>query len=120
MEYGSDSEEDRYGWVQWFCALESHHFLVEVDEDYIRDSFNLYGLRAKIENYDEALKMILSEESPESEDFENKQFVQLYESAMDLYGLIHARFILSPRGLQIMYEKYNLGAFGTCLRLKCK
>ena len=39
---------------------------------------------------------------------------------MDLYGLIHARFILSPRGLALMREKYMLGTFGTCQRVLCE
>lgn len=38
---------------------------------------------------------------------------------MDLYGLIHARFILSPRGLAMMREKFLLGAFGMCQRILC-
>ena len=32
------------GWIQWFCSLEDHFFFCEVDVDYIRDSFNLYGI----------------------------------------------------------------------------
>lgn len=39
---------------------------------------------------------------------------------MDLYGLIHTRFILSPRGLAMMREKYLLGTFGTCQRVLCE
>jgi len=38
---------------------------------------------------------------------------------MDLYGLTHARFILSPRGLAMMREKYTLGTFGNCQRILC-
>ena len=95
--------------------------MAEIDEDYIRDSFNLYGLRQKLDtNYDEALRMILSEEPPNTDDFESENFIQIYESAKDLYGLIHARFIIAPEGIKKMYEKYRLGIFGTCPRLKCK
>jgi hypothetical protein len=43
--------------------------------------------------------MILATESPDSEDLNDQNFLEIYQSAMDLYGLIHARFILSPRGL---------------------
>ena len=32
------------GWIQWFCSLEGHEFLVDIDEEFIRDPFNIYGL----------------------------------------------------------------------------
>ena len=38
---------------------------------------------------------------------------------MDLYGLIHARFILSSKGLQMMKEKYLKNVFGICPRILC-
>ena len=64
--------------------------------------------------------MILSEESPESDNFNDPKFLAIYEQAMDLYGLIHARYILSPKGLAMMREKYLMGGFGTCPRVLCK
>ena len=64
--------------------------------------------------------MILSTESPDSEDLNDQNFLEIYQSAMDLYGLIHARFILSPRGLAMMKEKYALSAFGYCPRVLCE
>lgn len=36
------------GWIQWFCELEGHEFFAEVDDDFVRDSFNLYGLKQYI------------------------------------------------------------------------
>jgi casein kinase II subunit beta len=38
---------------------------------------------------------------------------------MDLYGLIHARFIISSRGLHMMRAKYLNGVFGACPRVLC-
>ena len=33
------------GWTQWFCGLEGNDFFVEVEEDYIKDQFNLIGIK---------------------------------------------------------------------------
>lgn len=66
------------------------------------------------------MQMILATESPDSEDLNDQNFLEIYQSAMDLYGLIHARFILSPRGLAMMKEKFMLGSFGTCPRVMCE
>ncbi len=38
---------------------------------------------------------------------------------MDVYGLIHARFILTARGLALMYQKFMSGQFGVCPRVLC-
>ena len=43
--------------------------------------------------------MILGE-APESEDLEKEEFSLIYQQAVDLYGLIHARFISTPKGMQ--------------------
>lgn len=40
------------GWITWFCEIEGHDFFVDVDEDFIRDSFNLYGLKSLIPHYE--------------------------------------------------------------------
>jgi casein kinase II subunit beta len=37
------------GWIQWFCSLEGNDFFVEMEEDFIRDSFNLFGLKQKFD-----------------------------------------------------------------------
>ena len=63
--------------------------------------------------------MILSSDSPDSEDMNDQSFLEVYSSAMDLYGLIHARFIIAPPGLTMMREKYVLGTFGSCQRVYC-
>merc|ERR1712113_1000650 len=81
--------------------------------------FNLYGLRGRFNYYSHALEMILSTETPDEEDLADGQFMEIYKEAADLYGLIHVRYIVSPRGLQVMREKYLKGTFGTCPRVLC-
>ena len=61
--------ESSDGWINWFCEIEGHEFFVEVDESYIQDNFNLWGLKSRIgSKFDPALDMILSSETPEEED----------------------------------------------------
>ena len=118
----SESETTSFsdgGWIQWFCSLEDHDFFCEIDIEYIRDSFNLYGLKKLFSHYNEALNMILDPESPEDEDLEDQRFLDIYQEAMDLYGLIHTRFITSPKGMNMMREKFLSGTFGMCPRILC-
>lgn len=114
----STDNSDSVKWIQWFTSLEGHEYMVEVDEAYIRDQFNLCGLKA-MKNYNTAMDMILGY-APTEEVFLDSLFLELYRSATDLYGMIHARFITSPMGLQMMKEKYQQGIFGHCPRVRCQ
>eukprot|EP00826_Nyctotherus_ovalis_P005649 TRINITY_DN11286_c0_g1_i3.p1 TRINITY_DN11286_c0_g1~~TRINITY_DN11286_c0_g1_i3.p1 ORF type:complete len:117 (-),score=27.24 TRINITY_DN11286_c0_g1_i3:175-525(-) len=46
--------------------------------------------------------------------------IELYQEASELYGMIHARFIYTPRGLALMHQKYVGGQFGSCPRVLCE
>jgi len=81
------SSDDDLNWIKWFCGLS--RFFCHVDEDYIKDRFNLTGLEEQVPNYKQALTIILS----------------LQEAAVKLYGLIHARYIITPREMMVMVER---------------
>jgi len=133
--YNSDSGDDnvdldamseeagaaQLNWIKWFCALEGHEFLVEIDDEFIRDQFNLYGLQALFpkEKFKTCIKMILSPLAPNEEDLADEHFLELNQEASDLYGLIHCRFIHTARGLAKVYQKYLQGTFGYCPRALC-
>ena len=115
----SESSEKESSWIAWFCGLEDHQIYCAVDEEFLKDQFNLYGLKRQFASYDLALQMILESDAPLDEDYDSPSFMNTYQEAIDLYGLVHARFILTPKGLQMMREKFVKGVFGNCPRVLC-
>ena len=115
----SSADEDEQSWIAWFCSLKGNEFFCEVDEEYIQDDFNLSGLSSMVPYYDYALDLILDVESP-NDDMLTEQQHELVESAAEmLYGLIHARYILTSRGMVAMLEKFKQCHFGRCPRVFC-
>ena len=105
-------------WISWFCQLKGNEFFCEVEEDFIQDDFNLTGLSSQVTYYNYALDTILDVEIPDGE-LDDRQQELVEVSAETLYGLIHARYILTSRGMQAMAAKYTDGAFGRCPRVYC-
>lgn len=111
-----DSKSDKStSWVKWFNNRALSNFLVEVDNEYITDSFNLYGLKTEIPNFNHLLSIIAGD-APEDDDDSKNSFSK---DCICLYSLIHARFITTPKGLSLMKDKYIKGDFGTCPRVSC-
>ena len=114
----SDVSEDTT-WISWFCQLRGNEFFCEVDEEFIQDDFNLTGLSSQVTYYNYALDTILDVDIPEGE-LDDRQQEMVEVSAETLYGLIHARYILTARGMDAMRSKYIEGSFGRCPRVYCK
>ena len=85
-----------------------------------QDDFNLTGLSTMVPYYDYALDMVLDVEMP-MEDSLTEEQQEIVESAAEmLYGLIHARYIITNRGMHAMYEKYRMAHFGRCPHVFCQ
>lgn len=113
---GSGSYEEA-SWVSEFCSISGREIFLEVPEEFIEDDFNLTGLSHYVTYYREALEMILDLEPEEQMQLANVSLVE--NSAEILYGLIHARFLVSRGGIHSMARKYDYGVFGTCPRVLC-
>lgn len=116
----SSSECSDMTWIQWFCSMNGHEYFIEVDEDYIKDTFNLYGLKSMFSQYEEALDLILSPSCPDEEEMKQESYLELYQEATELYGSIHSRFIITQGGMEVMKDKYLSGGFGVCPRVMCE
>ncbi|KAJ7835843.1 casein kinase II, regulatory subunit [Mycena olivaceomarginata] len=115
---GSDSDH-LTTWVSWFLSTKGNEYFCEVDEDFILDRFNLTGLNTEVANYGQALDLIMDQ----LDDDASQEFVNI--QARVLYGLIHARWIVTPGGLTKWcalgpIEKYKRGDFGRCPRVLCQ
>ncbi|AOA64376.1 Beta regulatory subunit of casein kinase 2, a Ser/Thr protein kinase [Komagataella phaffii GS115] len=115
QESGSDEEQP---WIQEYCMMFGHEYFVEVSNEFIEDDFNLTGLSSIVPFYREALDMILDYQ-PDYQ-IKSESLPIIHHSAELLYGLIHARYILTKPGLQAMAGKYEKAVFGTCLRVHCE
>ena len=69
------------------------------------DRFNLTGLNTEVQYYQYALDLVTDVFDLECEDDMREQ---IEKSARHLYGLVHARYIVTTRGLQKMVRKLVL------------
>ena len=116
------ASEDETSWISWFVNIRGNDFFCEVEETFIQDDFNLTGLNAQVPYYEFALDMILDIDIPLGEwlsmpswlalinltntDTLTDEQHEIVETAAEvLYGLIHARYILSSAGMQKMVSE---------------
>ena len=111
VEAGPNTSE----WVTDFVA--QNPWLCVVDDTYINDNFNLYGLSGSVNDYQNALRIIRGHyyDLPNS-----RSHSELQKSAQILYGLIHARYLLTYNGVKEMQKKFDKAIFGYCPRVSCK
>ncbi|WVF68559.1 hypothetical protein IAT40_003328 [Kwoniella sp. CBS 6097] len=117
LSTGSESDYSN-SWISWFLSTKGNEYFAEVDEDYILDRFNLTGLNGEVvQEYARALNLITDNLDEEALSDDVREAVET--SARFLYGLIHARYIVTSRGLSKMLEKYRKADFGRCPRVYC-
>lgn len=102
-------------WVLEF--VQRNEWLCVVEESYANDNFNLYGLSNTTENYQQIIKMIRGQFYDYNLNLSENQIRKECES---LYGLIHARYLLTFNGVKAMQTKYEKAIFGRCPRVACK
>lgn len=79
-----------------FISSRGNEYFCEIDEEYLTDRFNLTGLNTEVQYYQYALDLITDVFDVDCDD-EMREAIE--KSARHLYGLVHARYIVTTRGL---------------------
>ncbi|KAJ6252101.1 casein kinase ii subunit beta [Anaeramoeba flamelloides] len=118
---GSDPkfDENTESYSQYFCSLKGNEFFCHIDHSFLIDNFNFHGMPDCFKYYEKAVEIIRDQENQKEENFTEKQFEIIDKEAEFLYGILHARFIVTQRGLEAMREKYLNKEFGVCPRTFC-
>jgi casein kinase II subunit beta len=99
---------------EWVYDLVRHNdWLCAVDETYMRDEFNLFGLSSLVDDYRNAHRLIIGDF------YESSVGRSLEQQARTLYTFIHARFVLTVSGVRKIRPKFERQLFGTCPRIAC-
>nr|XP_016928118.1 suppressor-of-stellate-like protein [Drosophila suzukii] len=101
-----------YSWISWFLEVKGNGFICRVPTDFIEDKFNLIGLEFQTHTMD-----LVLEPEYDKHRWNNEVYTA---DAEQLYGMIHARYILSTGGVADMCLKYERGDFGSCPKVYCK
>lgn len=84
-----------------FISSRGNEYFCEIDEDYLTDRFNLTGLNTEVQYYQYALDLVTDVFDLDCDD-EMRETIE--KSARHLYGLVHARYIVTTRGLAKMVD----------------
>lgn len=84
-----------------FISSRGNEYFCEIDEEYLTDRFNLTGLNTEVQYYQYALDLVTDVFDLDCDD-EMRETIE--KSARHLYGLVHARYIVTTRGLAKMVK----------------
>jgi casein kinase II subunit beta len=87
-----------------FISSRGNEYFCEIDEEYLTDRFNLTGLNTEVQYYQYALDLVTDVFDFDCDD-DMREAIE--KSARHLYGLVHARYIVTTRGLGKMVSLYQ-------------
>jgi casein kinase II subunit beta len=113
------TESGAPSWVSWFLQTPRGSIFVQIDREYLNTNYNFYGLRQKIPNFKYSLDLVrgpyLARESRPPE-----WPSDIDDYGLCLYGLLHARYLLTAAGQERMHQKYASCEYPRCPRMLCR
>jgi len=105
-------------WIDSFHRQSIGRIFVKVNEEFINNQFNVFGIKKIAELGDEAYEILKSPLG--SIDPSHKRKRDLENSLRLVYGIIHFRFLQTKIGQDKMHKKLMEKEFPSCPRVFCK
>ena len=110
--------DDKISWVDWFLSQPKGKYFIKIDPEYMNNIYNFYGIRQKVPFFKYSLDLIRGDYIL-PEDRPSQWPPNLDEYGLCLYGILHARYLLTSQGQERMHEKYLINQFPKCPRFFC-
>lgn len=105
-------------WIDWLLETERGSVFVRIDDKYLSKAFNFYGIRQKVPNFAMCLELIRGPLIPK-EQRPRGWPDDIDEYGLCLYGLLHARYLLTAAGQKAAREKLRNQDYPKCPRSWC-
>jgi casein kinase II subunit beta len=109
---------EEFPWIDWFLDQPFGQYFVRIDANFLDTPFNLYGIAQKVAHFQLALNLIRGNYITPTT-YPTTFPEHLNDYGIILYGLIHARYLVTAAGQDRMKEKYDSMSFETCPRTLC-
>lgn len=96
-------------WILRFMNERENRYLEIIQDFFMNDGFNLFGLKEKVENFEEAYRAI-----------KNMAKSKISEAEKITYLLLHQRYIFSKIGSDSILDRILNKEYGTCQRYGCE
>lgn len=107
-ESNSSSTQCDDVWVLNFLTKHQNKYLERIQDSFLEDRFNFYGLKEKLENYEDSLLAI-----------QNVKPSRNMEEEGRLYLYAHQRYIFTKAGAESVLDRVLDNEYGTCPRHGC-
>ena len=115
LNYVSDIADFYHDWKENY--LRNFPWLLNVPEDFISDTFNVFGLSDQFPAFNLCCDVITGKTSVHA--FVHNDQKKIIELLPSVYGMIHQRFLLTNEGLEGVRKKFIKQIFGNCPRFEC-
>ena len=100
-------------WIDWFLSQPYGQIFCRIDQEFLKSHLNDGDIISQFTNYKQAIDIVLSRS------FRPKDNPRIENDAVNIYGLLHAKFLETEAGLRSILKKREETVFMKCPRYLC-